>query len=326
MSECVLEEKSAGVIAPELWICAPSRALMTSETVPRVDHARIDAAEAALRALGWRVKEAANVRSLEKSYAGGDAERARGFEEAMCAQGADLVLGLRGGSGAARTLEFINWDKVARSQAVFMGLSDLTALNLALYTKCGKPSWQGPVASAFAAIDARELDCFERAMSRPDFEETVSVNGADFSGSGTLWGGNLSVLTSLIGTPYFPQIEDGILYLEDINEPAWRISRMLSQLHLSGVLARQRLVIAGDFAGADRGAFGYTLADAFSVCEAPVVFGLPFGHIRGTMSMPFGVSAQIRVRDQQMTIRADGCPVPTEHPGAEQANGPLWWM
>lgn len=321
---------SETVIAPELWICAPSRALTVVPGDERIDHERIDAACGALRALGWSVKEAANVRQVDKSFAGTDAQRAAGFEEAMCAPQADLVLALRGGSGTARILDRINWDRVGASHAVFMGLSDLTAINLALYAKCGKASWQGPVAAAFSITDETRVEFFMRAMSRPLFEEKLVAQGEAIEAEGVLWGGNLSVLTSLIGTPYFPQIDGGILYLEDINEPAWRVSRMLSQLKLSGVLQRQKLILAGDFTGTDRnagsGAGRYTLRDAMSECGLPVVYGLPYGHINSTMCLPFGVSGRVTLRDETLVIRADNCPVPTEFPGAQQANAPLWWV
>lgn len=330
MSVADFKNETKAVIEPELWICAPSRALMLRPGCGQIDHERIDAAEAALRSLGWNVREAANVRSIEKSFAGTDRQRALGFEEAMNAPGADLVMALRGGSGAARTLDLIDWERVAESHAVFMGLSDLTAINLALYAKCGKASWQGPVAASFSTPNETKMRYFKRATSDSFFEETFDSCSADLRAEGVLWGGNLSVLTSLIGTPYFPQIEGGILYLEDINEPAWRISRMLSQLKLSGVLARQRLVIAADFTGADKnageGAGAYRLADAMAECGVPVVHGLPFGHIASTMCMPFGVYGEVTVCDRMMTIRADGCPAPTEYPGAQQANAPLWWV
>lgn len=325
-----LHDTPETVIAPELWICAPSRALVTEPGKPEINHARLEAAVSHLTALGWRVKEAANVRCLDRSFAGTDIERARGFEEAMCARTADLVMALRGGSGAARTLDLIDWERVGDSHAVFMGLSDLTAINLALLARCGKKSWQGPVAAAFARENEACTSYFTRAMACVRFEETLPVAGPSMRVEGVLWGGNLSVLTSLIGTPYFPKIEGGILYLEDINEPAWRLSRMISQLKLSGILDRQRLVLAGDFTGADKnageGAARYTLSDALSECGVPVVSGLPFGHIAGTMCLPFGVEARADVREGMLTLSAFECPSPTEHPGAEQANAPLWWV
>lgn len=315
---------------PQLWICAPSRALMSSAAENEVDHARIDAAEAALHALGWTVCEADNVRSLARSFAGEDDERARGFEQAMCAPEADLVLALRGGSGAARILDKVDWDAVGASQAVFAGFSDLTAINLALLARCGKASWQGPVAASFAQTDALRDERFMRALSGPSFEQTLSAQGEDVHVEGFLWGGNLSVLTSLIGTPYFPKVDDGILYLEDVNEPAWRISRMISQLRLSGVLSRQKLVLAGDFTGADRnagvGGARYALQDALRECGVAVIRGLPFGHIASSLTLPFGVKGEVRMVGGELTVRAFDCPVPTEFPGAEQANGPLWWI
>ena len=291
---------SETVIAPELWICAPSRALTVVPGDERIDHERIDAASGALRALGWSVKEAANVRQVDKSFAGTDAQRAAGFEEAMCAPQADLVLALRGGSGTARILDRINWDRVGASHAVFMGLSDLTAINLALYAKCGKASWQGPVAAAFSIPDETRVEFFMRAMSRPLFEEKLVAQGEAIEAEGVLWGGNLSVLTSLIGTPYFPQIDGGILYLEDINEPAWRVSRMLSQLKLSGVLQRQKLILAGDFTGTDRnaGSGAGRLANV-SVSEKYVFPHVPESELFALLVRRFGnvrVLQQLRVK------------------------------
>ena len=323
-------DASLRVTTPELWICAPSRALVTAPGVPEIDAARLEKAEDALRSLGWIVREAANVRSLEKSFAGTDIERARGFEEAMCAPSADLVLGVRGGSGAARILELVDWEKIAGSQAVFMGLSDMTALNLALLAKCGKASWQGPVAASFAVKNAVKEERFMRALSGPSFSETMPVAGPDITVEGTLWGGNLSVLTSLIGTPYFPDIQGGILYLEDIHEPAWRISRMVSHLELAGVLKKQKLILACDFTGADKNAgqgdCRCSLADMLAQTGLPVVSGIPFGHIADTMSLPFGVKARVAVENGTMTLTAPECPAPTEFPGAEAADGPLWWI
>lgn len=330
MAAIDLKEQTPTVIRPELWICAPARALTVRPGEPEINHARIEAAEKALGELGWTVHEAMNVRYNEKSFAGSDVERARGFEQAMCAPEADLVMALRGGSGSARILDLVDWTTVERAQAVFMGLSDLTAINLALLAKCGRPSWQGPVAASFAVPDTDKISRFTRAMSSPVFEESFASEGPFIQAEGVLWGGNLSVLTSLIGTPYFPTVEGGILYLEDIHEPAWRISRMLSQLELSGILARQQLVLAGDFTGADKnageGASRYTLKDAFARCSVPVVYGLPFGHIASTMCLPFGVRAQVLVQDGNCTIRSTCSPRPTEYPHAEQANAPLWWV
>ena len=118
---------------------------------------------------------------------------------------------------------------------------------------------------------------------------------------GPLWGGNLAVLCSLLGTPYFPQIEGGILFVEDIGEPPFRIERLLYQLHLSGVLARQRALVLGDFSHCRPGARdnGYDLAAAFAQIRAvagiPVVDGMPHGHAATQLTLPFGAAARLRV-------------------------------
>jgi muramoyltetrapeptide carboxypeptidase len=125
---------------------------------------------------------------------------------------------------------------------------------------------------------------------------------AEVDVQGPLWGGNLAVLCSLLGTPYFPQIEGGILFVEDIGEPPFRIERLLYQLHLSGVLARQHALVLGDFGDCRPGARdnGYDLAAAFAqvraVASIPVVEGMPHGHAT-QLTLPFGAPARLRVAD-----------------------------
>ena len=118
---------------------------------------------------------------------------------------------------------------------------------------------------------------------------------------GPLWGGNLAMLCSLLGTPYFPRIDGGILFVEDVGEPPFRIERLLYQLHLSGVLGRQRALILGDFTDCRPSAYdnGYGLGEGFAqlrrVAGIPVLDGLPFGHVPDKFTLPFGVPARLRV-------------------------------
>jgi muramoyltetrapeptide carboxypeptidase len=116
----------------------------------------------------------------------------------------------------------------------------------------------------------------------------------------TLWGGNLCVLTSLLGTPYFPQVEKGVLFIEDTNEHPYRIERMLDQLRMAGVLARQRAIVFGQFTGMrkvpgyDRG-FGFdAVVDRLrAMLKVPVLTGLPFGHVPTKVLLPVGAKVEL---------------------------------
>jgi len=125
---------------------------------------------------------------------------------------------------------------------------------------------------------------------------------------GTLWGGNLSMLQSLLGTPHWPKVKGGILLLEDINEHPYRVERTLLQLHQAGVLARQKAVVLGDFSGWRKSPLdrGYTLKSAVAalraVCPVPVLTGLPFGHVPTKVCLPVGARAQLLVQGRDVLI------------------------
>jgi muramoyltetrapeptide carboxypeptidase len=124
---------------------------------------------------------------------------------------------------------------------------------------------------------------------------------AEFSASGTLWGGNLAMVAHLVGTPHFPTIAGGILVLEDVGEQPYRLERMLYQLHFAGVLARQRALLLGSFTGFDAAPNdnGYdlsaTIAHARARFGVPIYTGLPFGHCRDKLTLPFGGHGELEV-------------------------------
>ena len=135
------------------------------------------------------------------------------------------------------------------------------------------------------------------------------LDGPDFAGEGTLWGGNLAMVAHLVGTPHLPRVDGGILFLEDIGEHPYRIERMLYQLHFAGVLARQRAVLLGSFNGYELGANdnGYDAAAMVAHVRArlcPHLFtGLPFGHAPEKLTLPVGGRCALDVRDGARAAR-----------------------
>jgi len=286
-----------------LTLVAPSRALVVASSTSTVDIDRLEVVKHTLSAMGWEVREAANVRRNTKRFAGEDRERAMALERALTDPQTNFALMLRGGYGAMRLLPLLDWKALAQSCVPFMGISDATAINLALLSQAGQPSWQGPSGASFSEANTARDVAFKRAFLSPDYILEFETERADCVASGILWGGNLAVLVSLLGTPYFPQIRGGILFLEDVAEPAFRIERMLLQLFYAGVLSAQSAVLLGQFTGADRGCGEgdgcYLLEDALrhieAVCNTRFIRGLPFGHIASTSTIPVGLAARLEL-------------------------------
>ena len=199
--------------------------------------------------------------------------------------------------------------KAIDSGTQFVGLSDFTAFNQAVLAKTGCITWQGPALGEdfgpHTEPDDIMLACFEDLVAeqgegagwqRPKAETTLSARVTD----GVLWGGNLSVLVSLLGTPYLPQIDKGVLFLEDVGEHPYRIERMLTQLLHAGVLARQKAVVLGQFTNFklvpahDKGFKLATVVDWLrSQIKTPVLTGLPFGHVPTKVLLPVGAKVDL---------------------------------
>ncbi|MGF6780709.1 muramoyltetrapeptide carboxypeptidase [Paraburkholderia sp. GAS334] len=234
----------------------------------------------------------------------------------------DIVLTVRGGYGAVRILHGLDYEGLQRrlsdQPVALVGHSDFTAVQMALLARSGLTTFGGPMLmSDFGAEKVSDftMQHFWETLSKPSFTVTSRVPQAQpVDVSGTLWGGNLAVLASLIGTPYLPPVENGILFLEDINEQPFRIERLIYQLHLSGILARQRALVLGDFSGGRSFDYdnGYDL-DAMveqvrSVIGIPVITGLQFGHVEDMLTLPVGADARLEADGQGFSLTVSGYP------------------
>jgi muramoyltetrapeptide carboxypeptidase len=236
-------------------------------------------------------------------FGGTDEARLAQLNAAAADPDVQLVVALRGQYGMTRLLHHIDFDRMADSGKIFVGFSDITAFHMGLYAHRGMPSYAGPMfAGDFGAAQPVDftLDDFWHCLVGPT--HTVTGQGGDnpqLDVSGTVWGGNLAMIVSLLGTPYFPQIGGGILFLEDIAEHPYRVERMLLQLMQAGVLARQRAIVLGDFSGYRLGAGdnGYDFASMLAYLRAtlpcPVLTGLEFGHIPRRVTIPFGAKGRL---------------------------------
>ncbi|RZL64531.1 MAG: LD-carboxypeptidase [Variovorax sp.] len=269
---------------------------------------------ARLKALGHEVEVDEAALMAHQRFAGDDATRLAAIARAAASK-ADVALIARGGYGLTRILEALPYRAIAKAierGTEFVGLSDFTALQNALLAKTGAMTWAGPAVGedfgAEAGPDEIMEACFDDLVSgqgegtgwRVPARDAAAMEAFRSIHGATLWGGNLCVLVSLLGTPYFPAIDKGVLFLEDVNEHPYRIERMLDQLRLAGVLTRQRAVVLGQFtgvrkvAGYDRG-FGMdsVVERLRASLKVPVLTGLPFGHVPTKVLLPVGAKVEL---------------------------------
>jgi muramoyltetrapeptide carboxypeptidase len=276
-----------------------------------------------LRAAGCVVDALDVLDRSEQRYAGSDAQRATDINALATLDALpDIALAIRGGYGATRLLADLHYDalreRLGGSNTLLVGYSDFTALQLALHAKSGLCTFSGPMLGADFGAEALSdftwQHFWQTARSPESHVLWRTASTTELDAEGPLWGGNLAVLCSLIGTPYFPAIEGGILFVEDVGELPFRIERLLYQLHLSGVLGRQRALLLGDFSQCRASTYdnGYGLQHSFeqirATCGIPVIDGLPIGHEPDKFTLPFGAPARLRVGGGEAQLSFSGYP------------------
>ena len=271
---------------------------------------RIDAAAERLRAHGLEVTIAANVGERAHLYlAGEDDLRLVEINKAFSSSDYDAFLFARGGYGAMRILERIDYAAMARDPRPVIGFSDLTALHQALASTVGVASFHGPMLNSdFAGGLSPEMDRWFWSMLAGEaplihrFEPSQVI--AEGSAESIAFGGCLSLTNDLVGTPYDFWIPDGIWFWEDVGEPTYRLDRMLTHLRLSGRVDRLQGVIIGKLkdCGPEPEQLDWLLRDIFGAMGIPVVRDFPFGHHGDNLLMPIGARIRIDTRQGAMTI------------------------
>ncbi len=268
-----------------------------------------------LVSLGHEVEIDEAALSSVQRFAGDDETRLASIHRAA-ASGADVALISRGGYGLTRILPGIRYkavEKAIHKGTRFVGISDFTAFQSAVFAKTGAVTWAGPALGEDFGCEEAPDDimeaCFDdlllgqgegtgwRVPAR-DIEATPASRLKPIEHA-TLWGGNLGVLVSLLGTPYLAPAEGGVLFLEDVNEHPYRIERMLTQLLHAGVLARQKAILLGSFTRYkpvphDKGFKLSSVVDWLrGQVKVPVLTGLPFGHVPTKVLLPVGAHVEL---------------------------------
>lgn len=272
-----------------------------------------------LEHLGYRVEVGKHVLDQNGYLAGSDEDRAADFNAMIRAKTVKAVFAIRGGYGTPRILPLIDFAALRRNPKILVGYSDLTALQLAAYRKMGLVTFSGPMAGVemWNGIDPYTEEHFWRLITSaapPGVLANPPEENLGFSGSrnvsGKLLGGNLSLVISILATPYSPQYERSLLVLEEVDEAPHRVDRMFTQLFHSGILNKISALILGHFTDCrpvDPSKPSLTvdqvLRDVINKLSIPVIINLQYGHIPKKLTIPFGIRARLHPSESLLEIR-----------------------
>jgi muramoyltetrapeptide carboxypeptidase len=286
-------------------LIAPAGPLRKPDELPR--------AQQNARSLGWDPVVMPHATEQFGYLAGQDRDRLDDINHALRDASVDALWCLRGGYGMIRILPGIDYEALDADPKPIIGYSDITAMHAAVQRKCRLITYHGPTARE--AMTEFSRDSFLRALVEQTDSCGVAPNAREIShgrAEGRLVGGNLAVLASLCGTSFAPDLTDGILILEDIGEPVYRIDRMLQQLMLSGALNGCRAIVFGECVKCpeDAGGGGRPLDSVIGeIAEelgVPCLAGVPIGHIDEQWTIPLGATATLDTRERRLTVTSYG--------------------
>ena len=307
-----------------IYIYSPSSAVR--------DKAAFRRGVARLKRLGHEVEIDEAALTSHMRFAGDDATRLAAIGRAA-ASGAQVALISRGGYGLTRILPELPYKAISKAVeggTHFVGMSDFTALQSAVLAKAGTVTWAGPALGEDFGAEGVPDDimeaCFDDLvcgqgegtgwrLPKSDLAALASTSRTATEGQSTLhvrnavlWGGNLTVLCSLVGTPWLPRVKGGVLFLEDVNEHPYRIERQLTQLLHAGILGEQKAVLLGSFnrykpSPHDKGFKLQTVVDWLrGRLRTPVLTGLPYGHVPTKVVLPVGRKVELLVQDREALV------------------------
>ena len=282
------------------------------------DNDAVEKAIERLKAQNFRVYNYYCHSDRFKRFGATDALRMAQLNEAVSNRDVDIVIALRGGYGMSRLLKYIDFRGFARSKKFFVGHSDFTAFQLGLLHHANGISFAGPmICNDFTheAENSFTIDEFWKCLKGPAYSVKLEQKAnPEAYVEGVLWGGNMTMLVHLIGTRFMPQIDGGILFIEDIHEHPFRVERMLAHLNHAKILSRQKALVLGHFSE-------YTLSEydngydfeamlrwARSNIPIPVITGLPFGHMQNKVTLPIGARSHIRSGQGEVLLTVSDYP------------------
>jgi muramoyltetrapeptide carboxypeptidase len=288
-----------------IGICAPAGP---------VKEERLRAAIEALRAEGYDVVSAPSAFARHGLFAAPDDVRRRELEEMFSRPDVDAVFCARGGVGSSRLLTDLDTALITRSRKPFLGFSDVTVLQWLLCKRHEFVSFSGPLAVEWsdgvgAHTRRRTLETLSGRVSGDLLTGFLRENIRSLRGGkarGRLWPGNLTMIATLLGTPFLPDLAGAVLLIEDVNEPPHRVDRLLFHLRNAGVLNRVAALLAGELEfgeeGELQGSVARSLRDAMRDLDVPLALGLPYGHGPERMTLPVGALVEWDADNGTLTL------------------------
>ncbi|WP_457551797.1 S66 peptidase family protein [Desulfobacula sp.] len=277
-----------------LGVCAPS-ARFNIEKLNKGIHN--------LKKMGFKVKVPEEIFEKKRYLAGDDISRARVINQLYSDFDINGIICARGGFGAMRILNHLNWNSIRQNPKSFIGFSDNTAILLSIISQTGNPVIHGPNVVSFANAQQETLDSFYTAVTEPfdkmDVKNPQTIKPGNCTG--ILKGGNMATISHLLGTKFQPDFKDAVLFLEDIGEPAYKIDRMLTQMKMAGLFQGIQGVIAGSFENCDNDEYIEEIFfEIFEEYNVPVLSGLTSGHGRINLSMVMGTNIKMDTKSARI--------------------------
>jgi muramoyltetrapeptide carboxypeptidase len=283
----------------------------------------IETAVLKIEQLGFRARQGANLRAVHGNYGGSVQQRRDDLHAMFGDQEVKAIWCIRGGSGCISLLASLDYGLIRAHPKILLGYSDITALHLAIHRQAGLVTFHGPVASSGSSdystmhmlallMDpqpvytiAMALENRVRALEQPHYAIRTATPGR---ASGRLMGGNLSLVSALMGTPYAADFRKAILFLEDVNEEPYRIDRWMTQLDLAVGFRHAAAVMIGvcENCGPKGDEMSLSLEETLdqhlTPLAIPAVSGYSFGHIRNQFTVPIGINARLDTDSQTLTL------------------------
>lgn len=273
-----------------------------------------------LQQQGFQVKLGSHIHDRFGYLAGTDEARLHDLHDMFSDSEVKAIFCTRGGYGTPRILGHIDYELIRQNPKVFMGYSDVTALQLAIFARTGLATFSGPMVAVEMGkgiSDFTETHFWETIGSTRSPRKMANISGAltcikSGRAQGRLLGGCLSLVTTLVGTPFLPELQGAILLLEDIGEEPYQIDRRLMQLKLAGILGEIRGLVFGRFQDcepvnpAESLSLEEVIRDIVSDLNIPVVMNLPYGHVDNKYTIPFGVEASLNADEGYLEILESG--------------------
>lgn len=291
--------ETVGIISPSRWM--NEQELYKTATI--------------FEQMGFKIKFSSQNFQKQNQFAGSDYERAKAIEEMFIDPQVKAIVSAKGGYGALRIIDILNYDVIAKNPKIFIGYSDVTAILISLYKMTGLVTFHGPMLYSFVnEIDSFSITYLQHAICniepyRLNFSKNSQIKILRPGiAEGELFGGNLSVLVNLIGTRYDFETSGKILFIEDIDEHLYNLDRMLLHLKRSGKLDRVKALIVGEMMNVkdNEVSFGKDVDEIIlDICretDFPIISNFPCGHGKKQLTIPISIKTRLECNERCISL------------------------